>query len=149
MRWSKTRGTTDAHRFTPISFCRDHPYYYHPKSAKASQIFPAALGYQCESVFICGSVFLGCGFAAPGKSVCIYGSVSFSIPPSSTAIRRAESKSSGGRTAAIWIGTRGQPGRGFAAGKRKEELEEQRRFGANFEPFGSVPATLFSPKFCV
>jgi hypothetical protein len=34
------------------------PYYYHLKSAKASQIFRVAFGYQCESVCICGSVFL-------------------------------------------------------------------------------------------
>ena len=33
-------------------------YYYHLKSAKASQIFRVAFGYQCESVCICGSVFL-------------------------------------------------------------------------------------------
>jgi hypothetical protein len=83
-----------------------HPYYYHPKSAKASQIFPAALGYQCESVFICGSVFLGCGCAAPGKSVCIRGSVSSSILLSSTADQRGESKSIGGRTVGIWTYTR-------------------------------------------
>jgi hypothetical protein len=35
-----------------------NPYYYHAKSAKASQIFRVAFGYQCESVCICGSVFL-------------------------------------------------------------------------------------------
>jgi hypothetical protein len=33
-------------------------YYYHLKSAKASQIFRVAFGYQCESVCICGSAFL-------------------------------------------------------------------------------------------
>ena len=35
-----------------------NPYYYHLKSAKASQIFRVAFGYQCESVCICGSAFL-------------------------------------------------------------------------------------------
>jgi hypothetical protein len=35
-----------------------NPHYYHLKSAKASQIFRVAFGYQCESVCICGSVFL-------------------------------------------------------------------------------------------
>jgi hypothetical protein len=47
---------------TDFADCTDsnssNPYYYHLKFAKASQIFRVAFGYQCESVCICGSVFL-------------------------------------------------------------------------------------------
>jgi len=56
---ARKRTDTDFADFTDSNTKNQrHPYYYHLKSAKASQIFRVAFGYQCESVCICGSAFL-------------------------------------------------------------------------------------------
>jgi hypothetical protein len=108
---AKTNRTTDGHRCTRI-LCRErHLYYYHLKSAKASQIFRVAFGYQCESVCICGSVFL---VAASLRQVHLCSSVvqwfsSFSTSLTSTGNWRSNPQSLTYPVAGIWTCSHPRP----------------------------------------